>query len=208
MTTPGETKPARLFVGAAISPECAEQLRTASEAMAGRASDAGLAMRWVPPANYHVTVKYLGWVKPEAVFAIRDAVAAAIEGARGFEFRSRGFGAFPDVKKARVFWAGLADQSQLESIASAVEEAVVPLGFAAEKRPYHAHITLARLKKVADLSDFVAESEQASSETRCNVLNLYESVTKSTGSEYTVRWQWPLGAGKRQRAALKGRSTT
>lgn len=187
-------KGARLFIGAAISAECAEKLRETSEALAARAGDAGLKMRWVAPANYHVTVKFLGWTRPEAVYAIRDAVAEAIAGVGRFEFEVKGLGAFPDAGKARVLWAGLDDQTQLASLAAAVERAVVPLGFAAEKRDFHAHVTLARLKKVADVSDLVGESEQSYSTTRCKTLNLYESVTKSTGSEYSVRWQWPLGS--------------
>jgi 2'-5' RNA ligase len=184
----------RLFVGAAISAECAEQLRETAAALADKGAAAGLKLRWVAPANYHVTVKFLGWVKPAAIFAIRDAVAAAITGVGRFEIAVKGLGAFPEGSKARVLWAGISDQIQLENVAKAVDEAVVPLGFEAEKRAYHAHVTLARLKKVADVAALVGESERAYSTTRCHTLNLYESVTKSTGSEYSVRWQWPLGS--------------
>lgn len=189
-------KAMRLFIGAAISAECAETLRATAAALAGQAEQEGLSMRWVAPANYHVTVKFLGWTRPEAVFAIRDAVTAAIAGADRFDFEVRGLGAFPDVKKARVLWAGLADQTALESLATTIDAAVAPLGFAAEKRAFHAHVTLARLKKVADVSELVGESEQAYSTTRCKALNLYESVTKSTGSEYSVHWQWPLSSAR------------
>jgi 2'-5' RNA ligase len=201
-----DDKPMRLFIGAAISAACAEELRATSEALAGRAGDAGLKMRWVAPANYHVTAKFLGWVKPGAVYAIRDVVALAIEGLERFELRAVGLGAFPDLSKARVLWAGIEDQSQLEALATAIDAAVAPLGFAPEKRAYHAHVTLARLKKVADVSGLVGESERAYSTSRCQTLNLYESVTKSTGSEYHVRWQWPLAGGKRQSVTLKGGS--
>lgn len=194
-------KAMRLFVGAAISAECAEQLRQTAEALAARAADRDLLMRWVAPAKYHVTVKYLGWVKPEAVYAIRDAIGGALAGADRFELRAADLGAFPKLEKARVLWAGLEDQRALESLAAAVEDAVEPLGFAREARPYHAHITLARLKNVADLSTLVADSEQTYSATSCKVLNLYES----TSSRYEVRWSWPL---ERQRGQLKGGSST
>ena len=204
-----EHKALRLFIGAAISAEAAEQLRHTAEALAASASRADLMMRWVAPANYHVTVKFLGWVKPEAELAIRDAVTGALAGAERFDLALAGLGAFPTLSRARVLWAGLQDQSALESLSAVVEDAVEPLGFARENRPYHAHVTLARLKKIADLSALVASSpEQTYSPARCKSLNLYQSVMSSKGSTYEVRFSWPLADVRRQSGELKGESDT
>ncbi len=70
----------RLFVGARISVAAANTLAGCAETLARRARDAGIDLRWVAPANYHVTVMYLGWTGEDAIGAVCDAVGAAVAG--------------------------------------------------------------------------------------------------------------------------------
>jgi 2'-5' RNA ligase len=68
----------------------------------------------------------------------------------------RGVGWFPDVKRPRVFWAGINAGEPLARLASATEQAAATLGVPVEGRPYSPHLTLARVKDRVRLDDLLA----------------------------------------------------
>jgi len=184
----------RLFVGVPLSVASAESVTEAARAMKVAADRAGLEARWVPPVNYHITLKFLGWCRPEAVAAIRDAVAGALKGGP-LEISPEGAGAFPAEDRGRVLWVGVdrAAGNRLSSLAEAVDRAAAPLGFERETPPFHPHITVARLKEVADVRPVVlAGAEQKHSPSAADAVLLYESRMSSAGSEYEPLARWPL----------------
>jgi 2'-5' RNA ligase len=160
-----------------------------------RRGASGVQPRWVVPATYHVTLKFLGWTRPDAVEAVRDRVGAALATARAFEVECRGLGAFPAPDKARVLWAGLdpAGAARLGQLAESIEGAVSQLGFAREKRAYHAHVTLARLKVPGDVRGLISGvSEQTYRYSWVDSVVLFESQMKKEGSEYREICSWAL----------------
>lgn len=186
---PPEKAPAkRLFVGARISIATANNLSQAVETVARRARDAGADVRWVSPANYHVTLKFLGWTRSEAVDAIRDALVEACRGTKAFTLKTSRLGAFPSLEKANVVWAGAGsanESSELAELAQKIEAAMEALGFAKEKRSFHPHVTLGRLRETRPLKEAVLPvSEQMFGDTRIDSITLFESETKSSGSVY------------------------
>jgi 2'-5' RNA ligase len=188
----------RLFIGARLSLATVRALDDAVAVM--RRAEAGVRPRWVAPANYHVTLKFLGWSRPEVVEALRDRVAAALAGARAVEVECRGLGAFPSLEKARVLWAGLdgAGAARLGEMVEKIERAVSELGFQREKRAWHAHVTLARLKAPADVRGLVAAvSEQTYRHSWVDAVVLFESQMKKDGSEYTEIASWSLESDSR-----------
>ena len=193
----------RLFIGVEVSIDCANLLRKVAADLGETIS----AASWVAPSRYHVTLKYLGWTAPEVVFAIRDRVAPLLAGRREFRFVVRGLGAFPSAEKARVLWAGIHESGALGEIASELDEELESLGFAREKRPFAPHVTLARLREVADLTPAVVGSEQEYSTCRVQSVCLYESTVNSDGSGYPVKVRWELKPAKRQRSDLEQRDT-
>ncbi|MBG0776901.1 MAG: RNA 2',3'-cyclic phosphodiesterase [Desulfovibrionaceae bacterium] len=106
----------------------------------------GLA--WTRPGNWHLTLKFLGDVEPErtpALEAALDAVAFA-----PFTAQAGGTGCFPPRGAARVVWLGLArGAEEAARLARAVDAACASVGFAPERRPFAAHLTLARVKSGA-----------------------------------------------------------
>ena len=183
----------RLFVGVRVSMDTVARLRQTRSDLARAADEAEVAIRWVAPASYHVTLQFLGWARPPVVEALGDGVGEALSGVRGFRFAARGLGAFPEAGRARVVWAGLDDGGCLGQVAAKVGEATAALGFPREKRAYHPHVTLGRLKKVADVGPLlVPYAEQSFSETVVDSVILFESRMKSSGSEYVEVASWPL----------------
>lgn len=104
--------------------------------------------RWATREQWHVTLQFLGnHVDFDAVAGALGALAA-----NGGEARLGGGGAFPGERRGRLLWAGLAEGADvLTRLADDVGTLLAPLGREAESRPYHAHLTLARLKTPADL---------------------------------------------------------
>jgi 2'-5' RNA ligase len=184
-------------------------LAETAESMRRAARDAGHSIRWVDPANYHVTLKFLGSTRPEVVEAIRDRLESRLAPVSGCEFTTTGMGAFPSADKARVIWAGVDDPSGgLTSLARIVEDELVELGFPRETRAFHPHVTMGRVRRVDDVSAIVHPvSERIFRKTVADAVVLFESVMKSSGSEYVERARFSLSgrvaSGKRQTEPLK-----
>src|SRR5437773_11584384 len=58
-----------------------------------------------------------------------------------------GVGAFPNFRRARVVWIGVAHEARLELLHHDVELACERLGFEIDGRPFRPHLTLARVKR-------------------------------------------------------------
>jgi RNA 2',3'-cyclic 3'-phosphodiesterase len=190
----------RLFVGIPVSLATVDALAGAAESLARRAQTGKVKVRWLAPATYHVTVKFLGWCRAETIDAVADGVRRALEGVDPLRFQTARLGAFPKPEKATVVWAGVEDSGgKLAAIAEKIDAEMTALGFAPESRRFHPHVTIGRLRDPADVSGVILPmAEQLFSETRCNDVIVYESLTKSTGSEYVPLVRAPLGARKSQ----------
>jgi 2'-5' RNA ligase len=121
-------------------------------------------LRWIPEAQLHFTLKFLGEMEDDRVQAAKAATSAAASAsivsvaaravARGgagpageFRLALEGLGTFPPRGPARILWAGCGEGAEtLTAVAGAVEEAFVAEGFPREERPFSAHLTLARVR--------------------------------------------------------------
>jgi 2'-5' RNA ligase len=191
---------ARLFVGLRISLEVIARLADAVNALRNQASAGGLAVRWVAPASYHITLKFIGWARRAAIPAVRDALEVALASERGFSARCAGVGAFPAPTRARVLWAGLQDPGgRCAALAAKIDTALQPLGFPRETRTFHGHVTLGRCRVPGDVGALLEPlSERDFGSSPVDQVCLYESTTTATGSEYTVLTEWLLGGSVRR----------
>ncbi len=105
-------------------------------------------LSWSKPENLHVNLKFIGDTTERQVDQIHQAVEPAVSHASPFVVELKGFGAFPDDRSPRVLWIGLDGAlDRLITLAGCVGQAVVPLGFPLEDRPFRPHLTVARVKK-------------------------------------------------------------
>ena len=193
----GAAPTVRLFVGIRPAMVTVARLGEVAEALARRAKTAGVGIRWLPPASYHVTLKFLGQARPEVIPAVIDAARAAAAGAAPFTFATARLGAFPSREKATVVWAGVEGTEPMAKLVRALDAEMSGLGFPSEKRPFHGHVTIGRLRTPGRVSDVLLPfAEQAFSETRVHSFTIFESVTKPTGSEYKEVARIELGASE------------
>ena len=84
----------RLFVAVELS-EAVREAVTALQARLKTAGGEAAQVRWVEPANFHLTIKFLGDL-PDALLPDVEAACAEVAGSTPvFDFAVRGAGAFP-----------------------------------------------------------------------------------------------------------------
>lgn len=143
----------RLFLAVEIPAPLRDAL---SAHLAGVPGAWPLPGRPVAPAQWHLTLRFLGDTDAEAGGRLVEGLAGLALG-EPFAIAFGGLGAFPRANRAQVLWLGLAGgRGGLRALAESVERAVVAAGFEAERRAFSAHLTLARLRSPADLRRLIA----------------------------------------------------
>ncbi|MFM7293177.1 MAG: RNA 2',3'-cyclic phosphodiesterase, partial [Planctomycetia bacterium] len=134
----------RLFL--AVDPP-AETVAQARRIIA-RLTRAGIDATWVDPGSLHLTLHFLGNdVAPSQVPAIASAVDHVCEQTMSFDVVFGGLGTFPDTRNPRIIWLGVLQGAEsLARLQASLCAAIGPLGFPAEARGFHPHLTLGRLR--------------------------------------------------------------
>jgi 2'-5' RNA ligase len=151
----------RLFIAIGLGEDLREKLAEVSAGLARRLR--GVA--WVRPENIHLTLKFLGEVSEGDVPSLREILDETASHHRPFALRAGGLGAFPGPSRPRVIWAGLSGELEsLSRLVREIEEELSALGFPAEERPYHPHLTLGRVKNQSGTGDLEKVFSQARAE--------------------------------------------
>jgi 2'-5' RNA ligase len=129
---------------------------------------------------------------------VLDQVAAIHE---PFQLEVGNFGAFPSARKSRVLWVGLREKSgSLASLKSAVERELEPHGFEVERRNFHPHVTVGRVRRNASKNDLelltssIEEYELGALDSvKVDQIELVRSDLRSSGPIYSTLRAFPLG---------------
>ncbi len=131
-----------------IAIEIPEEIKEALGRLQQRLRAAEVKVRWVNPQNIHLTTKFLGDVNDSDVPKVCEVVKQAATQTPAFELEVAGLGAFPPKGAPHILWVGL--QGGIETLARFVEEVdgalADELGIRPERRKYHPHLTLGRVK--------------------------------------------------------------
>lgn len=175
----------RLFIGIGIPDSAKDHLQEIQRTGSKRIERA----RWVDKVNLHLTLQFLGNCEEDLIPEIAGGMKEAVKSSAAFDFTLGGLGAFPNPRKARVFWMGVSQgEEEIGSLQKSVEKELVPLGFLPEKRRFHAHITLARLKMIQDVTKVIEDTQdfRYSDAIKVGKITLFESQLKRSGAVYTV----------------------
>jgi 2'-5' RNA ligase len=151
------------------------------------------AVRWTPEENLHLTLKFLGELPAERLPKLVGSAAGKLASVEPFDVALGGLGAFPNARRARIVWVGVLEgQPPLARIARKLDASAGRVGVERERRPFHAHLTIGRLRTparvpverlaVPDFTPFSVEE-----------VVLYESRLSSTGATYIPLTRLPLG---------------
>lgn len=178
-------------------------------------ADAPSGVRPVRPEQLHVTLHFIGETDDAAVAALAATLAAcgtsvpSRRTAGVSSLRSRetsrpaftiditGVGVFPPHGRPTVLWAGVADDDDLRTLHADVAGALASCGFAAERRPWVPHVTLARLTRRAPRAwtraFLVRHHDLAVPGIQVGSFRFYESTRTAEGTIHTAVATVPLG---------------
>jgi 2'-5' RNA ligase len=128
----------RIFIGIDLDSQVRTQIERFIEGIQGLAPDA----RWLRPESLHITLKFIGEQTPAQVETIAENLRRVK--ASAFDLHVSGYGFFPTVKAARVFWIGVSPVPELAALAASIDAATSEAGVPREERRYSPHLTLAR----------------------------------------------------------------
>jgi 2'-5' RNA ligase len=130
----------RLFVGLDLPPT----LRQLVSGLAGGLPGA----KWVPPANYHLTLRFIG-EQPGHIAEEIDLALANLRG-RGFTLKLSGVGTFDKQGRATTLWVGVERNPALDHLRAKIETALQRAGLEPERRRFQPHVSIAKLDNVPE----------------------------------------------------------
>jgi len=145
----------------------------------------------------HITLWFIGEVADERLVQISDALRRPFDLAP-FSLALTGCSAFPPSGPPRVLWIGTTKGTEaMRELYGRIEDRLVPLGFAAERRPYTPHLTIARVKDPGRASgrvirDAIAAVPAACGESVVNAVTLFRSRLSPRGAAYEPLLRVPL----------------
>ena len=153
---------------------------------------------WNRDGKFHLTLKFLGEIPRSRVESLSLAAGRAVEGLPSFKLVVEKTGAFPNNNPPRVLWIGVSDPSgELSKLYERLEEECARESFPRDERPFHPHLTLARLRK-AQGARLLASAHKAMPfgpiEMIVSELLVIRSELGSAGSKYAVISRHSLGA--------------
>lgn len=145
----------RSFVAIELPDSLRRSLAETSEELSSKI--APRAVRWVRPEGIHLTLKFLGDVDPSKMQDVRGVIQETVPKFSPFSFDVGGLGCFPSSRRPRVIWVGVRESTgEMAAMYEELERAFTAQGFERERRPFHPHLTLGRIRR--GVSNSVARS--------------------------------------------------
>lgn len=140
-----------------VAVECNEaQIVAGFRIVQGILDASGAHLKNVELENIHLTLKFLGEISQNKVEEVTKVVEKI--SFEPFWFKVEGVGVFPNLRRPSVVWAGVTDGvSKLSAIYDELEEKLFKLGFKREKRGFHPHFTISRVRSGRNRNQLVEE---------------------------------------------------
>ncbi|ADE56536.1 MULTISPECIES: RNA 2',3'-cyclic phosphodiesterase [Aminobacterium] len=106
-------------------------------------------IKWVSPQTLHLTLKFCGEQSEDTIGCFSSYIKEELQLRRldPFLITLGSAGAFPSLKRPRTLWIGVTEGGDpLLSLVELVEKAGLRAGVEKEKRIFHPHLTLARIR--------------------------------------------------------------
>ena len=104
-------------------------------------------VKWVPPENIDLTLKFLGDVQVEDIDPVKRGLEQAVGGIHPIRVSLTGLGAFPGMAKPRVVWVGLEADPVTGLLVNNIDQVIGKIGYPGDNKPLTPHLTLGRTSK-------------------------------------------------------------
>jgi len=178
----------RTFIAIDIDKPIRDRAVSLQENLARSATD----VKWVEPANLHVTLLFLGEVDDREVIQVCRAVGDCCASRPPFAMSIETVGCFPNPRRPRVLWVGVGEgASEITELHDALELPLLELGcYRKEDRKFTPHITLGRVKSEGPAENLaqalVKYSRWHAGTTMVHQVLVMASELSSSGPVYSV----------------------
>ena len=174
----------RLFLAVPVPKKIKEEL--AKEAAKIKASLTDWEVNWVVPENSHITLIFFGWAKQEDLEGLKKEIPQVAEKFPAFKI-STGLVSFGD----HPIWFDLEKgEENIHKLQQELGKKLTLKGSYLEKRPFHAHLTIGKIKKKGRSK---LPKVEKSFKWKADKVVLYQSKLRRSGSLYTELASFPLG---------------
>ena len=130
-----------------IAIELNEQTKEKLSAIQNRVKKTEADLKLVNTDNIHLTLHFLGDIEIPKIDLLKKNIAPIVKELSNFIIKPHGIGAFPNIKSPRIIWVGIeGGTTELMTIQERIGSELNRLGLEPEKRKFHPHLTLARVK--------------------------------------------------------------
>jgi len=173
----------RVFAAVPLATEAKALLRGVRDHLASL----GWPVRWIRDDAMHLTVKFFGDVSEERVGPLGHAVADAVSGMHPLALELGGLGVFPNRRRPRVVWMGVAAPPAFELVHHHLERAAEAMGLPMDLTVYRPHVTLGRVHRGAVLPAGALDAMDGVMDrgtTMAEHVVLYRSELRPEGARY------------------------
>lgn len=158
--------------------------------------DPDLKARWVPPEQYHVTLRFLGDADEDRAQRLRVELESI--DLPSFQMGGEGLDVFPSKRKPRVLVVHINEEPGLMTLQQQIDDLVTGMGFDEQKNPFNPHVTIARLQKATprEVRSYLSQHPEFKIEAfSAERFRLYESELGADGAVHNVLQEYPLRSG-------------
>ncbi|WP_414661964.1 RNA 2',3'-cyclic phosphodiesterase [Horticoccus sp. 23ND18S-11] len=149
---------------------------------------------WTPPAQLHVTLRFLGDVATDALPPLMERLAKIR--VAPFVLSIEGAGSFPPNRPPRTLWVGVGSgHPRLFQLRQRLDDALLASGLQLDLRTFQPHVTLARATEVPDCgaTPWLNQHRQiAAPPFLVEAFDLYASELRPEGALHTLKRSFPL----------------
>lgn len=177
----------RLFVSIDLAPELHDAVAELQEQFSPIPG-----VRTTDPTQAHVTLKFLGDVSEDRLYAVEQALERGVERASIDPFVAEfgNFGVFPEFDYISVIWLGVpVGGDHMEALHEGIEHEMVELGFEEEGHTFTPHVTIARMEHgegKAQVQEILRSERPTAGQMTVEDVSLTESQMRRDGPEYST----------------------
>ena len=186
----------RTFLGIEIP----AALRTRLGALQAQLAKSGAEVKWVDPANLHLTLLFLGELDDRDLASACKLAGKAMAKFASFRVSLRELGAFPTLRRPKILWAGVRDEAgELQAVFAKLQESLATAGlYRTEDRLFVPHLTLGRASDDAAEELLAAELPQYAAweggAWEARAIAIFSSELRRSGPVYNVIGRATLSA--------------
>ena len=168
----------RIFLGVPIPPSVQQEIHVGIRHIHDRYP----SLTWVPPANYHITLLFIGEADLQVCDRIRHSLGGMPPAQQGFDVTLSGVGTFPEKGPPKVLFVSVGEgHEECRRLYADIVGRPEMSGYA-DSRPYHPHVTCARIRRPG--THLTGLEAQLTIRFRAACITLFESMLGAGGARY------------------------